>query len=64
MHAGGGMKLSHFANWLFVELSFNTWVGTFLETSAGLDSDYSTTLHGLSHSVLYHPCEVGISICL
>ena len=21
------MKLSHFANWLFVELSFNTWVG-------------------------------------
>ena len=38
--------------------------GTLLETFVGLDSDYSTTLHALSHSVLYHPCEVGIRICL
>ena len=38
--------------------------GTLLETFVGLDSDYSTTLHALSHSVLYHPCEVSIRICL
>lgn len=38
--------------------------GSFLETFVGLGSDYSATLHALSHSVLHHPCEVGISICL